>query len=253
MEPTYFERWQPVRLCCLSTCIHPLHEDKIKQLVSRSCHTSFLFFILHVCLRASCAVTRASCVSVCVCFMSSLSVLMSVYWLISCWEIQLLWPQCDVSPVCVCVFVGLQVVHEAYTRFTEESITQSICDKTPDGTEVTIKVSDGTHRGKKGWNLNTWFWLADRTHDSSLVCRNLDISLHVKHFICTVCQQHTKLLPFNPVCITLSYWLIAVPKVSMRRAVRPVSSSTTVVFHETFGIVMIITGFSQTLMFIFWS
>lgn len=63
----------------------------------------------------------------------------------------MLWPQCGVSHVCicvsVCVFVGLQVVHEAYTRFTEESITQSVCDKTPDGSEVTIKVSDGTRTG----------------------------------------------------------------------------------------------------------
>lgn len=77
VEPTYFERWQPVRLCCLSASIHPFREDKIKQLVSRSCHTSFLFYILHVYLRASCAVTCASCVCECVCFMSSLSVLMS--------------------------------------------------------------------------------------------------------------------------------------------------------------------------------
>lgn len=116
----------------------------------------------------------------------------------------MLWPQCGVSHVCicvsVCVFVGLQVVHEAYTRFTEESITQSVCDKTPDGSEVTIKVSGGTRTRKKGHGVDEYLILIGRslsatslnsTHGPSLVCRNLDISLHVKHFICTVCQQHT--------------------------------------------------------------
>ncbi|XP_030267643.1 uncharacterized protein LOC115578693 isoform X2 [Sparus aurata] len=41
-----------------------------------------------------------------------------------------------------------QVVHEAYTRFTEESITQSVCDKTPDGSEVTIKGLEVSKPGR---------------------------------------------------------------------------------------------------------
>lgn len=41
--------------------------------------------------------------------------------------------------VCACVIP--QVVHEAYSRFTEESLTQSVCEKPTESTEVTIKVS----------------------------------------------------------------------------------------------------------------
>lgn len=46
--------------------------------------------------------------------------------------------------------MGLQVVHEAYTRFAEESLMQSVCEKDSESTEVTIKVSGGTHRCKEG-------------------------------------------------------------------------------------------------------
>lgn len=50
--------------------------------------------------------------------------------------------------MCVCVWVSfwvctLQVVHEAYRRFTEEYLMQSVCDETLETTEVTIKVSTG--------------------------------------------------------------------------------------------------------------
>lgn len=48
--------------------------------------------------------------------------------------------------MCLCVCVGLQVVHEAYTRFAEDSLMQSVCDKTSESTEVTIKVSGGTEK-----------------------------------------------------------------------------------------------------------
>lgn len=82
----------------------------------------------------------------------------------SCWDIILLWPHFDTSPACVClslcVCVCQQVVHEAYTRFTEESLTQSVCDKPSERTEVTIKVSDGTKKvlfstkTKKNANVN---------------------------------------------------------------------------------------------------
>lgn len=51
--------------------------------------------------------------------------------------------------VCVCLCAGgctLQVVHEAYRRFTEESLMQSVCDKPSESTEVTIKVSTRVQR-----------------------------------------------------------------------------------------------------------
>uniref|UniRef100_A0A672YPN3 Uncharacterized protein n=1 Tax=Sphaeramia orbicularis TaxID=375764 RepID=A0A672YPN3_9TELE len=37
-----------------------------------------------------------------------------------------------------------QVVHEAYTRFTEDSLMQSVCDQPSESTEVTIKVRPQT-------------------------------------------------------------------------------------------------------------
>lgn len=51
----------------------------------------------------------------------------------------------------LCVWVSfwvctLQVVHEAYRRFTEEYLMQSVCDETLESTEVTIKVSTGVQR-----------------------------------------------------------------------------------------------------------
>lgn len=52
--------------------------------------------------------------------------------------------------LCVC---GLQVVHEAYTRFTEESLMQSVCDKPSESTEVTIKVSGQPDRARR---LHPW-------------------------------------------------------------------------------------------------
>ncbi|CAF93532.1 unnamed protein product, partial [Tetraodon nigroviridis] len=39
------------------------------------------------------------------------------------------------------------VVHEAYRRFTEESLMQSVCDKPSESTEVTIK---GLQTSKQG-------------------------------------------------------------------------------------------------------
>lgn len=48
--------------------------------------------------------------------------------------------------VCVFLCVCLQVVREAYSRFTEESLTQSMCDKPMESTEVTIKVSGGNKK-----------------------------------------------------------------------------------------------------------
>uniref|UniRef100_A0A3B4YGU4 Uncharacterized LOC111645598 n=1 Tax=Seriola lalandi dorsalis TaxID=1841481 RepID=A0A3B4YGU4_SERLL len=41
-----------------------------------------------------------------------------------------------------------QVVHEAYTRFTEESLTQSVCDKPSESTEVTIKGLEVSKPGR---------------------------------------------------------------------------------------------------------
>ncbi|XP_029023616.1 uncharacterized protein LOC114866110 [Betta splendens] len=41
-----------------------------------------------------------------------------------------------------------QVVHEAYTRFTEESLTQSVCDKPSERTEVTIKGLEVSKPGR---------------------------------------------------------------------------------------------------------
>ncbi|KAM7384738.1 hypothetical protein PAMA_011883 [Pampus argenteus] len=41
-----------------------------------------------------------------------------------------------------------QVVHEAYTRFTEESLMQSICDKPSESTEVTIKGLEVSKPGR---------------------------------------------------------------------------------------------------------
>ncbi|XP_047461976.1 uncharacterized protein LOC125020583 [Mugil cephalus] len=41
-----------------------------------------------------------------------------------------------------------QVVHEAYSRFTEESLTQSVCDKPSESTEVTIKGLEVTKPGR---------------------------------------------------------------------------------------------------------
>ncbi|XP_071355426.1 uncharacterized protein [Trachinotus anak] len=41
-----------------------------------------------------------------------------------------------------------QVVHEAYTRFTEESLMQSVCDKPSEGTEVTIKGLEVSKPGR---------------------------------------------------------------------------------------------------------
>ncbi|XP_072225935.1 uncharacterized protein [Leuresthes tenuis] len=41
-----------------------------------------------------------------------------------------------------------QVVHEAYSRFTEESLTQSICDKPSECTEVTIKGLEVSKPGR---------------------------------------------------------------------------------------------------------
>lgn len=35
----------------------------------------------------------------------------------------------------------VQVVHEAYSRFTEESLAQSTCNKPAEDSDVTIKVS----------------------------------------------------------------------------------------------------------------
>lgn len=66
-------------------------------------------------------------------------------------KVQLLGHSGDITvltrPLCV---RGLQVVHEAYTRFTEESLMQSVCEKPSEGTEVTIKVSGGSQRGQEG-------------------------------------------------------------------------------------------------------
>lgn len=50
------------------------------------------------------------------------------------------WHICTFS-LCVCC---QQVVHEAYTRFTEDSLTQSVCEGPSEMTEVTIKVSQPT-------------------------------------------------------------------------------------------------------------
>ncbi|XP_075867884.1 uncharacterized protein LOC142877291 isoform X1 [Nelusetta ayraudi] len=41
-----------------------------------------------------------------------------------------------------------QVVHEAYSRFTEESLTQSVCEKPTDSTEVTIKGLEVSKPGR---------------------------------------------------------------------------------------------------------
>ncbi|XP_028317523.1 uncharacterized protein LOC114472464 [Gouania willdenowi] len=41
-----------------------------------------------------------------------------------------------------------QVVHEAYSRFTEESLTQSVCDKPSESTEVTIKGLEVSKPGR---------------------------------------------------------------------------------------------------------
>ncbi|XP_044027776.1 uncharacterized protein LOC122864431 [Siniperca chuatsi] len=41
-----------------------------------------------------------------------------------------------------------QVVHEAYTRFAEESLMQSVCDKTSESTEVTIKGLEVSKPGR---------------------------------------------------------------------------------------------------------
>lgn len=41
--------------------------------------------------------------------------------------------------LCICVF---QVVHEVYTRFTEESTAQSTWENNTESTEVEIKVGD---------------------------------------------------------------------------------------------------------------
>nr|XP_019964023.1 PREDICTED: uncharacterized protein LOC109643365 [Paralichthys olivaceus] len=41
-----------------------------------------------------------------------------------------------------------QVVHEVYTRFTEESLTQSVCDKPSESTEVTIKGLEVSKPGR---------------------------------------------------------------------------------------------------------
>ncbi|XP_053717826.1 uncharacterized protein LOC128756953 isoform X2 [Synchiropus splendidus] len=41
-----------------------------------------------------------------------------------------------------------QVVHEAYTRFTEESLMQSACENPPEGTEVTIKGLEVSKPGR---------------------------------------------------------------------------------------------------------
>ncbi|XP_018529635.1 uncharacterized protein LOC108881912 [Lates calcarifer] len=41
-----------------------------------------------------------------------------------------------------------QVVHEAYTRFTEESLMQSVCDKPSESTEVTIKGLEVSKPGR---------------------------------------------------------------------------------------------------------
>ncbi|KAM9737631.1 uncharacterized protein ACNS7B_013274 [Menidia menidia] len=41
-----------------------------------------------------------------------------------------------------------QVVHEAYSRFTEESLMQSVCEKPSEGTEVTIKGLEVTKPGR---------------------------------------------------------------------------------------------------------
>ncbi|XP_034017419.1 uncharacterized protein LOC117502473 [Thalassophryne amazonica] len=41
-----------------------------------------------------------------------------------------------------------QVVHEAYTRFTEESLLQSVCDKPSESTEVTIKGLEVSKPGR---------------------------------------------------------------------------------------------------------
>ncbi|KAK2830751.1 hypothetical protein Q5P01_018682 [Channa striata] len=41
-----------------------------------------------------------------------------------------------------------QVVHEAYTRFTEESLTQSVCDRPSESTEVTIKGLEVSKPGR---------------------------------------------------------------------------------------------------------
>ncbi|KAK2920777.1 uncharacterized protein [Channa argus] len=41
-----------------------------------------------------------------------------------------------------------QVVHEAYTRFTEESLTQSVCERPSESTEVTIKGLEVSKPGR---------------------------------------------------------------------------------------------------------
>lgn len=60
-------------------------------------------------------------------------------------------PACLYVSFCVCVC--LQVVREAYSRFTEESLTQSMCDKPMESTEVTIKVSGGNKKPLKRKNM----------------------------------------------------------------------------------------------------
>lgn len=55
----------------------------------------------------------------------------------------------DVMFGCACACVrGPQVVHEAYSRFTEESLTQSVCEKPTESTEVTIKGLEVSKPGR---------------------------------------------------------------------------------------------------------
>lgn len=119
-------QFQGRRLCSVST-----------SGPTRSHHSA----TVHVVLRALCAVQWTWCVSTLCVVVSPICVL----------DVRTARAPplglCGLRPsdgTCVCVFVCMyrpQVVHEAYSRFTEESLTQSVCEKPTDSTEVTIKVS----------------------------------------------------------------------------------------------------------------
>ncbi len=103
MELTFVKDYSPFGSVSSQPPAPPWRQ--IKHPVSQSCHTSFLFNISHVHLRAFCAVTCALCVCVYVLFSRVYVFLVTSLQKLSCWDITLLWPPFDMSPVCVCVCV----------------------------------------------------------------------------------------------------------------------------------------------------